>query len=321
MATQHGSAPLWLFASASILALAAAPAGLRQDPRLAPSVLSTRDLLARAATYVRRFEQSMSTVVIQERYVQVIKPWTLPPTEPDGRHLAWFEDLAAVRPDVIVKQRRQTRSDLLLVQLPDQRWTAFRDTFEVNGRSQRHREDRLRELFLEQSESSRRQLRRINERSAEWNLGGFYREINLPTIGLLVVHPRHQQRFTFEAGAISTRGVTACRVVSFKETSKPTLVRSPRERDVPLRGRLCIDDTGTVWSTWLDLDPRYTMRGIIEVVYGRHERADVLVPERMWEWYTLPEQDRSGLPLFVEAMATYSNLRQFTVVTSEQVKD
>ncbi|HSL24427.1 MAG TPA: hypothetical protein VK886_23025 [Vicinamibacterales bacterium] len=309
-----------LAAGCALAMSAVAPAGLHQD---APDLLRTLtqdEVLARAATYVGRFERSMSTVVLEERYVQIVKPWMLPPREPDEKHLAWFDDPSAVRPDVIVSQRRQTRSDLLLVQLPDQRWTAFRDTFEVNGREQRRREDRLRKLFLEQSEDSRRQLRRIHQRSAEFNLGGFYREINLPTTGLLVAHSRYQQRFAFEAGNIAQRSPAACRLVSFNETTTPTLVRSVTERDVPMRGQLCVAEDGAVWSTRLDLDPRYTVRGVIDVTYAPHAQAEVLVPERMWEWYVLPEPDRRGLPAYVEALATYSNLRKFTVTTSETVK-
>lgn len=323
LAARQASAKRWIFTAGWALAIGAiAVAGSTQEKPEPLRTLTVSELLARAGGYVSRFERSMSTAVLEERYVQIIKTWTFPPKVPDADRLAWFEDLAAVPLDVIVAQRRQTKSDLLLVHVPDKGWTAFRDTFEVNGRLEGRREDRLRELFLKQSEDSRRQLRRINQRSAEWNLGGFYREINLPTTGLLVAHARHQRRFAFRAGAVVQRGAAACRLVSFTETSKPTLVQSSsvRKQDVPLSGHLCIDDDGVVWSTWLDLDPRYTMRGAIEVSYRRHERVDVLVPERMWEWYVLPELDERGLPTYLEALATYSNLRQFTVTTTEQVK-
>lgn len=296
----------------------AAPARV---PSATPTATASDDLLARAAAYVRRFEQSMSTVVVEERYVQIIKTWTLPPKEPDTTHLEWFDDLSAVRPDVIVAQRRQIKSDVLLVHVADRGWTAFRDTIEVNSRHQGGREDRLRSLFVEQSDDSRRQLRRIHEKSAEFNLGGFYREINLPTTALLVAHPAHQRRFAFTVRDLARRGETTCRLVSFTETARPTLVRSVQGDDVPLRGHLCLDDTGAVWNSRLDLDGRYTMRGLIDVTYGRHERTDVLVPERMWEWYVLPEPDERGLPVFVEAMATYSNLRRFTVRTTEKVRE
>lgn len=262
----------------------------------------------------------MSTVVLEERYVQVIKHWTGTPAQPDLVPLAWIDDWSTERRDVRVLERRQTRADVLLVQLPDQRWTAFRDTFEVNGYQRRNREDRLRSLFVTQTEESRRQLRRINEESAKYNLGGFYRELNLPTIGLIAFHPAHYQRFALHERAVDAGGGVPCRVVAFTETARPTLVQSLRKDSVPLRGRACIDATGMVWKTHIDLDPRYTMRGAIEVTYAPNEHVDVLVPGSMWEWYVLPEADREGSMIYVEASAEYSNMRQFTVTTTEQVK-
>lgn len=281
--------------------------------------LSRDVLMARAGAYVELFERSMATVVLEERYVQVMKPWSFPPRAPDEAHLRWLDDVAAVRPDVVVKQRRQTRSDVLLVQLPDQGWAAFRDTFEVNGRMRRERDDRLRKLFLEQSDDSRRQLRRINLASADWNLGGFYRDINLPTSAVFLIHPRNQRRFTFSAGAVEASPSGGCRRVSFKESTKPTVLRTIRGDDVPLAGQACIDAGGVIWRTRLNLDPRYTTRGIIDVTYRRDEQVDVLVPEQMWEWYYLAT-DEEGRPMYVESRATYSNLRRFTVTTNEQVK-
>lgn len=304
----------WL-AACALLLTALAPRGGGYDV----AALSTEVLLARAADYARRFEHSMSTVVLEERYVQVIKNWTGPPKAPDQPNLTWADDISKVRPNVIVKQRRQLKSDVLLVQLPDQRWTAFRDTFEVNGRVQPDRADRLRNLFLQQTDDSRRQLRRINQASADWNLGEFYREVNLPTVGLFIFLARNQPRFAFKAGGGVT-GAAPCRVVTFKETSTPTLVQSLRGRNVPLSGSACIEEGGVVSSTRLEFDSRHTTRGLLEVTYRPHERVDVLVPDRMWDWYVLEEANETGQPTYVEGMATYSNLRQFSVTTGETVK-
>jgi hypothetical protein len=304
----------WLLAC--LVALPAAPL-LAQAPTASLASIPVDVLLARTGEYVDRFERAISTAVVEERYVQIIKRFSGPPKEPDRAHLAWADDISAIRPDVIVKQRRQTKSDVLLVQLPNQIWTAFRDTFEVNGGLRRNRDERLRDLLLDQSDDSQRQLRRINETSAEWNLGRFYRDINLPTTGLFLLHPRNQQRLAFRAGDVDDSGTTACRIVTFKESARPTVVKSRRGYDVPLSGRACIDAAGAVLNTRLDLDGRYTMRGAIDVTYERHERLDVLAPSRMWEWYALPESGaETDWPMYVEGMATYSNLRLFTVTTT-----
>jgi len=290
---------------------------LAQAPPASLESLPVDVLLTRAADYVDRFERAISTAVVEERYVQIVKRFSGPPKRPDREHLAWADDIAAIRPDVIVKQRRQTKSDVLLVQLPNQIWAAFRDTFEVNGGLRRNRDERLRDLFLDQSDDSRRQLRRINEASAEWNLGRFYRDVNLPTTGLFLLHPRNQKRLAFRAGDVDTSGAAPCRAVTFREQSRPTIVKSVRGYDVPLGGRVCIDAAGSVLSTRLDLDGRYTMRGAIDVTYERHERLDVLAPSRMWEWYALPESGaETDWPMYVEGMATYANLRLFTVTTN-----
>lgn len=306
---------LLLLAFALGVCVAAAQNDLEQ---LTP--LSTEMLVERGGHYAQRFERSMTTVVLEERYVQIIKNWALPPQAPDEAHLEWVDDLSRIRPDVIVKQRRHTRSDLLLVQLPNQTWAAFRDTFEVNGRERRGRDDRLRRLFLQQTEDSRQQLRRINQASAEWNLGGVYRDINVPTSAVFLLHPRIQRRFSFSAGAASAVTGVACRVVALTEKTKPTVVRSWRGSDIPLTGNVCIDVEGKIWRTRLDLDPQYTVRGMIEVTYRSDGHVDVLVPDRMWEWYSLPGEDEDGHRLYVEGLARYSNLRQFTVTTTEQVK-
>lgn len=288
------------------------------DPALASMPLQA--LLARAADYGRRYEQTMATVVIEERYVQLLKRWALPPKVADVKRLAWLPGAGQPdRVDVNVYERRQTRADLLLVQLPDQRWMAFRDIVEVNGRELRGHEDRLRKLFLQKTDDSHRQLQRINQSSADYNLGRFYREFNLPTVGLMVLQAAYQARFEFRAGGMDRVGDTACRLVTFRETRRPTMVRTFNEVDVPLQGSACLDASGAVWRTRLDIDGRVTARGAIEVTYGPHERVETLAPVTMWEWY-LPVNQNDDRPAYVEALATYSNLRRFSVATDEAVK-
>lgn len=289
-------------------------------------------LLARAASYVNRFTAEMATAVLEEHYVQLIKRRTLPPTAPDEERLAWHPKEAPAPRDATIFKRRQTKADLLLVQLPNRTWAAYRDTFEVDGKTLAGRENRLRKLFVEGTRTSERQMRRINQDSANWNLGRFYREINLPTFPLLVLRADNQQRMVFGLGPTARVGDATCRIVTFKETMRPTMVHSFRRgEDVPLAGTVCVDETGIVWRTHLDLSERYTWRGLIEVTYAPNPRVKVPVPGRMWEWYQpppmgAPREFGSAVPVTqselgcIEALATYSNLRRFTVETTEQVK-
>ncbi len=278
--------------------------------------LSADALLARAGEYVSRFERAMGVSVLDERYVQIIKVWTFPPKDPDAQRLAWRDDESAPTRDLQMSERRQTKAELLLVQLPNQEWTAFRDTLEVNGRVLPGHANRLRKLFLEGTDDARRQLRQIREASADWNLGRVYRNINVPTSGLMAVHTLYQRRFVFRVGELTSQ----CRLISFKETSKPTLTRSIRGEDVPLVGDVCVDKAGAVWSTRITFDGRHSGRGAVRVTYRPEGRVTVLIPDTMWEWYVLPNQNKDGLPLYIEAMAIYSTLRQFMVTTSEAVR-
>jgi hypothetical protein len=295
--------------AASVATLELAAASVQPQPAL--TAIQTQALVWRIADYVRRYEKTMATVVLEEQYVQLLKRWSATQKQPDTQRLAWVPgyDGRGGR-DVYVHDRRQTRADLLLVQLPDTRWWAFRDVLEVDGRRLAGREDRLRKLFLEGTDDSRRQLKRINEASADYNLGTFYREVNLPTVGLMVFGTRYRSRFRHHAGDVEHVGEAACRVVSFTETSKPTVVQTIDGKAVPLAGSACVDAAGVVWRTRVELVSRASVQGVVEVVYGAHERVDVLVPVSMWEWYRHPRYDP------VEAMATYSNLRQFSATAS-----
>ena len=219
-----------------------------------------------------------------------------------------------------VYERRQTRADLLLVQLPDQRWMAFRDVLEVNGREQRGREDRLRKLFVQQTNDSHRQLHRISQSSADLNLGPFYREINLPTVGLMILHGEYQPRFAFRAGGMDRVDGATCRQITFTETRSPPWCARAARVTCPSGAARVSAPSGLVWRTRIELDGRETARGAIEVVYGPHERVDVLVPKTMWEWFGPLERPAADGQIFIETMATYADLRQFSVATSETVK-
>ena len=60
-------------------------------------------------------------------------------------------------------------------------------------------------------------------------------------------------------------------------------------------------------------------RQAVRVTFGEHPGMDVLVPREMWEWYERAPIVGQGNDLMIEALATYSNVRRFTVSTSEWV--
>ena len=71
------------WALCALMLAAIAPAAGSQSDSL--DALSTETLLARAGDYTRRFEQSMATVVLEERYVQLVKVWGEPPIRRTSR--------------------------------------------------------------------------------------------------------------------------------------------------------------------------------------------------------------------------------------------
>src|SRR4051812_17290574 len=99
-------------------------------PQVAAASPVTLDvLLTRVFEYVDRFQREFGSMVAEERYDQ----WVRSNATGAGRG----GDLT-----------RTLRSDFLLVDVPGQGWTPFRDVFEADGRQIRDRQDRLTALFL-----------------------------------------------------------------------------------------------------------------------------------------------------------------------------
>src|SRR4029434_4759110 len=102
-------------------------------------------LIDRAGAYVEEFQRRFGSMVTEERYEQSVQEAVALGT----RTRPQFERVVLV-------------SDFLLVQVPGEGWTPFRDVFERNGQKLRDREDRLANLFLNgSSRSSVEQARQI----------------------------------------------------------------------------------------------------------------------------------------------------------------
>ena len=141
---------------------------------LAPETRAQSEISAlvdRAAAYVDEFQRRFGSMVTEERYEQSVQE----ALALGSRARPQFERVTLV-------------SDFLLVLLPGEGWTPFRDVFERNGTKMRDREERLTKLFLEgASRSSFEQAGQIMRESARYNIGSIERTINLPTLPLLSV--------------------------------------------------------------------------------------------------------------------------------------
>lgn len=280
-------------------------------------------LLERASTYVEHFQQTFSAVVMEERYVQVVKVWSGKPPEPGTEpELAWkssTKEPSGARGDGLVR-RRQLLSDVLLVQAVGQGWMGYRDVAEVDGRSVRDRNVRVQTLFMSGRADDRRQLQRIAQESARFNLG-VGRNLNLPTFPLQALAASALGRFGWTPYPDEPLDASCCAVVGLREVSSPTMVRTGDDHDLPMTGRAWIEPgTGRVRRASLQFGgPLDQVEGAFEVTYGAMDGIDVLIPTRLWEWYRRRDQDYLGLPAYVEGQATYSDIRRFTVRTDEMI--
>jgi hypothetical protein len=294
--------PLLVFAVAMVTAVGG---GAVAQPTSAVS-----DLLDKATAYVSEYEKTLSLLVSEEYYVQEIRR----PLNP-GTNLSRANPGGGMQGGD-VRSRRVLRSDYLLVQLgPGAGWMPFRDVFELDARAVRDREDRLAKLFLS-NEAARFELAdRLMEESTRHNLGNVQRTINIPTLALMFVHPRVRERFAFTADGEDLVDGRPVQRVRYRETAKPTLIKTTRGRDLVLEGQLWIDaETGAVVKTALTAaDP--AVRATVTVTFRRDEKLGIWAPERMDEYYkaynALDE---------IFATATYSNVRQFQVSTDERIR-
>ena len=194
----------------------------------------------------------------------------------------------------------------------------FRDVYEVNGQEVRDRDARLEELFMNPDRSTLERAEAIRQESARFNLGPTYRDVNVPTLALVMLHPQHQGRFRWERkGTREFFGRTAIELRGV-ETESPSLVRELDGSDVTAEVRFWIEEeTGRVLRTEASYrlvrrKGRPSARCWINTQYRPESTLALWVPEEMYERY---EHERRG---HVEARARYTNLRRFQVETSEE---
>jgi hypothetical protein len=207
------------------------------QPAASPPVLPTysaelAELLRRLGDYVAEYERSFSDLVAEETYAQRVAPW------------AWTEDARGRQ--VMVKActvcKRTTRADLVFVRLTGEvPWASYRDVFEVDGRRVREHEQRLVKLLSNPSADAQEQARKLLEASATYNIGPVKRTVNLPTLPLLFLLPRNQERFEFRLGGRRMIGTTEAIELVFRETSRPTFVKGPLNADLPAQGRFWVN--------------------------------------------------------------------------------
>lgn len=320
---------------ALLLALGAAAGALAQAPAGVPAPAAEEAprkgrleaLVASVGAYVERFQTEMEAAVLDERYVQLLRQPCCRESRNPGEDplLAWQDVRSKTAPKGLLA-RRQLRSEVLLVRIAGGMQVGYRDVYEVEGKTLQDRNERVRRLFLSGTEESTLELGRIAAESARFNLGRMLRTTNLPTLPLLYLAPAMHPRLYFSRGGEAEIDGAKTAILEFREDASPTLAASARGIDMPARGRAWVEPaTGRIRR----IELRYVAgaRRVMNVWFGEDPRIGVLVPTRMWEWYEkIPIGDevpagasQRAWPADLEGLATYSNLRLFSVETSEEV--
>ena len=258
-------------------------------------------VLSSAMRYTMNYEQRFMLLAADEHYVQELQR---PPNL--GSNLSRANPGGGMQGGGAIATQ-SIKSDFLLVQLggDGEGWMPFRDAYEVKGRKLRERDDRLLKLFTATDKQRFEKAAEFSTATRKFNLGNVARTINIPTLAMMFLHPRVNERFEFVDGGEETIAGRILRKATYKEVARPTLIKTSRGRDLALTGVLWIDPfTGTVVKTELNAaDP--VVRCQVTVTFHRDEAIDLWVPEKMDEYY----KAASGLDDII-ASATYSNVRK-----------
>ena len=263
------------------LLLAAGPSAQRQLAGPPPADLKT--LVARSAAYARDFELAFTRIIGREIYEQRLHR----------------------------NERSTTRlleSEVFFLGIDEEgAWITVRDVGRVDGRPVSGSRERIDRALAGDRRDTRR-LRQLADEGARYNLGELQRNFSDPALALSFVDPDRQARFRFELGPALVIDNVAVRRINFRETERPTLIRSARgARDVPASGAIFVADDGSIRRTEMNVDAPDT-KATIAVTYRTDGKLGMLVPASMTEEY---RARRDGVDTLITGVAEYSDYRRF----------
>jgi hypothetical protein len=270
----------------TLLALAVSTSALA-----APSV---KDVMRRVGAYVDAYGERASIVVATEDYKQ----------EARGNTDAFHGERSTVAEFAIVKIDAVTA------------WQGFRDVLSVDGVPVEGRRNRLIDSLLS-GPGGYIEARRLSDESSRFNIGIVERNFNVPTTAMFFFRSESHDRFKFAAKE-PERGIWR---IAWRETHKPTFIRSPSGASVPAEGELWVDPAdGTIRRTVLAaaMQGRNNNEGSgrVDVTYRYADAIGMWLPSVMdEEWMTTAPMGKWER---VSGHAVYSNYRQFT--TSGRIK-
>jgi hypothetical protein len=260
---------------------------------------SLKDVLQRMTAYVHSYGEKASIFVATEHYTQHVTGGDRP-APPDRVTVA---DFAIVRAEGLGG------------------WVGFRDVLEADGARIADHSDRLLKVLSDVS-GRLDEAKRLSDESARFNIGPVSRNFNVPTAALFFFSPQNLDRFKFTRTSVAPDGTWE---IAFRETERPTLVRTPEGRSVPSEGSVWVNASdGTVLRTSLRMKEfgrgsaavtRHAGTAQIDVSYARVSNIDMWLPQVMVESYEMPRGTRRER---TSTEARYSDYRRFQ--TSGRVK-
>jgi hypothetical protein len=271
--------------------------GVALSGQPAPEV-SEREIVERAAAYVRSYQQQLTSILADELYSQQI--------------------LEQTPYDKETPRTRLTKSELFFMFAPaGDGWMAIRDVMSINGRPVGNRPDLREALRLLPATDVAQKFKDYNSR---FNLGRIYRNFNEPTLSLLVLDDRHRHRFSFDQKRVERSGDVTLVTLAFTERQTPTLIRDLKLGHVFSRGELIVDAaTGLIRRATLSasIGP---VKIELTTTYAADVRLDMWVPVTFREQYehgvsagdsrTRLLNTRSEYESII-CEATYTNYRRF----------
>jgi len=286
------SAPLSAAARAARRAERAAPV----VPELEAVTPELVGLLVRAGEFVLDYEPRIAALACDEQYDQTLSKWKTGPVVVGG--------VSQSREDWFIDKRRRMKSEYVLVKGGGPMgWLQFRDPFEVDGSALHSRTGRLAKLFAETPATALQQAAQIMTESARYNLGFGERNMDVPTLALVLLEPANRARFFFRKEAeVQLEGTPAWQVV-YTERGSPSIFAGDRNTDLPLEGTLWIEPgQGRILRSTMRLNMEETDAEITVTYRPSAELGGLWVPTEMRETYTSDTQK-------VESVARYSNVR------------
>jgi hypothetical protein len=190
------------------------------------------------------------------------------------------------------------------------KWLTFRDVFSVNGRDVRDRAFRLARLFIDSPSDFADRVSAIARDGYRYNIGSKDRTLANPMLAAAFLQREYRERFDFKiVGIDAARGADVW-IVKFKERIRPTILRTPDDRNVSSAGRFWIDGSS---GRLLQSELETSTGDKVMTLWTYDERLHFDVPSEMRDinWF-------KGTA--ITGVATYSNFRRFDVSTDEKFR-